>query len=132
MRKSNKDDWTVIGGTFDMCADVEIEVEAGAKRSRSASEDGEPVTKRMKLDEANAENETSPSASSCLAPNPIQEIQSLIESVEKGDYEQFAGDLFLTDDFRDRWCKCPSVRPAIRYPPRTVLERNLPSSVRSL
>jgi E3 ubiquitin-protein ligase UBR7 len=112
--------------------DVEIEVEAGAKRSRAALEDGELVSKRMKLDEANVGNGTCSSTPPCLAPNPSQEIQSLLESVEKGDYELFAGDLFLTDDFRDRWCKCSSVRPTTRYPSRTVLERDSFSSVRSL
>lgn len=111
-----------------MGADVEIEVEAGVKRSRAASEDGEQVSKRMKLGETHVENL---SASPCLAPNPNQEIQSLLQKVERGDYELFAGDLFLTDDFRDRWCKCSSVRPATRYPRRNVLERDFLSSVRS-
>lgn len=112
IRKSSEDAWTAIGGTLGMDAGVDIEVETGAKRSRSASEDGEPVSKRMKLDEANAGNGTGTQASPCLAPNPTQEVLSLLQSVEKGDYELFAGDLFLTDDFRERWCKCSSVRPA--------------------
>lgn len=120
----------MIGRGSDLGADVEIEVEAGAKRSRAASEDGEPVSKRMRLDEANVENGGCSSAPSCLAPNPSEEIQSLLARVEKGDYELFAGDLFLTDDFRDRWCKCSSVRPTTRYSRRTVLERDFFSSAR--
>ena len=95
----------------DVDADVEIDVEARAKRSRAASEDGEPASKRMRLDEDNANDGTPSSASHCLAPKPSEGIQPLFQRVEKGDYELFAGDLFLTDDFRDRWCKCSSVRP---------------------
>lgn len=108
-----------------MEAEIEIDVEAGAKRSRAASEDGEPISKRMKLDEANREDGTCSSSSGpCLAPNPSQEIRSLLERVEQGDYELSAGDVFLTDDFRDRWCKCSSVRPTARYPRRIALELN--------
>ena len=131
VRGSSEDNWTVIGRVSDWGADVEIEVEAGAKRSRAASEDDEPGSKRMKLDEANVENEARPPTLTCLAPNPNQKIEPLLQRVENGDYELFAGDLFLTDDFRDRWCKCSSVRPTTRYPRRIVLERDFSSSVRS-
>jgi E3 ubiquitin-protein ligase UBR7 len=131
VRKSSTDPWTVVGRASDVGADVEVDIESGAKRSRAVSEDGNPASKRMKLDGDNVQNGASSSTSPCLAPEPSQEIQSLLQRVEKGDYELFAGDLFLTDDFRDRWCKCTSVRPTTRYPRRTVLERDLFSSVRS-
>lgn len=130
-RKSCKDAWTVVGGVSDVDADIQVDVEAGAKRSRNASEDGEPALKRVRLHEDGEQNGTSSSAPSCLAPSPSQEIQSLLRQVEKGDYELFAGDLFLTEDFRDRWCKCTSVRPTTKYPCRTVLEWDFFSSVRS-
>jgi len=103
-------------------ADVEIDVEAGAKRSRAASEDGEPVSKRMRLDEDNADDGTSSSALHCLAPKPSEEIQSLLQRVEKGDYELFAGDLFLTEDFRDRWCRCSSCSESLNAHPYLVNE----------
>jgi E3 ubiquitin-protein ligase UBR7 len=121
----------VVGGASDLGADVHIDVEAGAKRSRNVSEDSEPALKRVKLHEGDEQNGSSASALPCLAPSPSQEIQSLLQQVEKGDYEFFAGDLFLTDDFRDRWCKCTSVRPTSRYPRGIVLERDFFSSVRS-
>ena len=111
VRKSGEDPWMVVGRASDMDADVEIDVEAGAKRSRAVSEDGEPASKRMKLDEDDVEGGTSSSAPPCLAPKPSEEIQSLLQRVERGDYELFAGDIFLTNDFRGRWCKCISVRP---------------------
>lgn len=110
VRKSGEDPWMVIGKTSDLDADVEIDVEAGAKRSKAASEDGKPASERMRLDEDNTNDETSSSVSYCLAPKPSEEIQPLLQRVEKGDYELFAGDLFLTDDFKDRWCNCSSVR----------------------
>ena len=113
VRKSSEHPWTVVGRNSDVDADVDIDVEAGAKRSRAGSEDGEPVSKRIRLDEDKAQNGSSPS-SPCLAPPLSQEIQSLLQRVGEGDYELFAGDLFLTDDFRDRWCKCTSVRPITR------------------
>jgi len=132
VRKSSGDPWTVVGRASDVDADVEIDVEAGVKRSRATSEDGEPVSKRMRLDEDDVkDNGNSSSDSPCLAPIPSGEIQSLLQRVEKGDYELFAGDLFLADDFRDRWCRCSSVRPTTRYLRRTVLERDFFSSVRS-
>lgn len=115
IRKSSKDLWTVIGGAADVDADAEIDIEAGAKRSRATSEDGEPASKRMRLDQDDVKDGPSSSVSPCLAPKPSEEIQSLLHRVEEGDYELFAGDLFLTDDFRDRWCKCSSVRPTTRF-----------------
>lgn len=130
VRGSSEAVWTAIGRAPDVGADVKIEAEAGAKRSRAASEDGEPVLKRMKLEEADVEDGPCSTASRCLAPNPNQQIQSLLQRVEEGDYELFAGDLFLTDDFRDRWCKCSSVRPTTRYPRRALPERDFFSSVR--
>jgi len=111
VRNSGEDPWTVVGKTSDVDAEVEIDVEAGVKRSRAASEEGEPASKRMRLGEDDANDGTSSSVPCCLAPKPSEEIRSLLQRVEKGDYELFAGDLFLTDDFRDRWCKCSSVRP---------------------
>ena len=103
----------VVGIASDVDADVEIDVEAGVKRSRAASEDGEPASKRMRFDEDDVRDNgaAASSVSLCLAPKPSEEIRSLLQRVEEGDYELFAGDLFLTDDFRDRWCKCSSVRP---------------------
>ena len=111
-------------------ADIEVGVRAGEKRSRDVSEDGEPASKRTRLDEDEVGGRTSSSVSPCLAPKPSEEIRSLLQRVEDGDYELFAGDLFLTEDFRDRWCKCSSVRPTIRYSRRTVLERDFSISVR--
>lgn len=131
IRKSCEDPWVVVGGASDVDFDVEIDVEAGVKRSRAVLED-EPASKRMKLDEGDANDGSSASLSHCLAPKPNEEIQSLLQRVEKGDHELFAGDLFLTDDFRERWCKCSSVRPTNQICPcRTVLERGFFYSVRN-
>ena len=130
VRKSDEEPWTVIGLASDADADTEIDVEAGEKRSRAASEDGEPASKRVRLDGDNVNDGASSSVSPCLAPKPSEEIQSLLRRVEGEDYERFAGDLFLTDDFRERWCKCSLVRPTNRYPRRTVLERGFFTSVR--
>jgi E3 ubiquitin-protein ligase UBR7 len=131
IRKSCEDPWMVVGGASDADVDVEIDVEAGVKRSRASSED-EPASKRMKLDEDDVNDGGSSSAPHCLAPKPSEGIQPLLQRVEKGDYELFAGDLFLTDDFRERWCKCSSVRPTNQICPRgTVLERNFFYSVRN-
>ena len=131
IRNSCEDPWIVVGGVSDADADVEIDAEAGVKRSRAVLEDG-PASKRMKLDEDNADDGSSSSLPPCLAQKPSEEIQSLLQRVENGNYELFAGDLFLTDDFRRRWCKCSSVRPTNQIcPRRTVLERGFFSSVRN-
>ena len=131
IRNSCEDPWIVVGGVSDADADVEIDAEAGVKRSRAVLED-EPASKRMKLDEDNADDRSSSSLPPCLAQKPSEEIQSLLQRAENGNYELFAGDLFLTDDFRRRWCKCSSVRPTNQIcPRRTVLERGFFSSVRN-
>jgi len=121
VRKSNEDPWTVVGVASD--TDVETDIEPGAKRSRAASEDGVPASKRMRLDGENIENDGPPSSvSPCLAPKSGEEIQSLMQRVEKEDYELFAGDLFLTDGFRDRWCKCSSCSESLNAHPYLVTE----------
>jgi len=131
VRKSGGEPWTVIGMASDADADTEIDVEAGEKRSRAASEDGEPASKRARFDGHDVnDGASSSSVSPCLAPKPSEDTQSLLRRVEEEDYERFAGDLFLTDDFRERWCKCPLVRPTNRYLLRTVLERDFSTSVR--
>lgn len=128
VRKSREDAWTVVG----RAPDVEIDAEAGVKRSRTTSEDGEPASKRLRLDEHGVEDGPSSSVSSCLAPKPSGEVLPLLHQVGEGNYELFAGDLFLTDDFRDKWCKCPSVRPTNRFPRRTAPERDsFPSARRN-
>ncbi|KAF9788430.1 hypothetical protein BJ322DRAFT_1106424 [Thelephora terrestris] len=124
IRRSSEGVWTVLGGASDLDADFHIDVEAGAKRSRNVSEDGEPALKRVRLHGGDEQSGTSASALPCLAPSPSQEVQSLLQQVEKGDYEFFAGDLFLTDDFRDRWCKCTSCSESLSAHPYLLTEED--------
>ena len=109
IKRSGGGAWKVVGEPSNTDPDVDIDIEAGAKRSRPSSGDNIPAPKRVRLDEDTVQNGTSSCALPCMAPNSSQETQSLLQRVAEGDYELFSGDLFLTNDFREKWCKCPSV-----------------------
>lgn len=96
----------------------ETDVRSGEKRplspgaSRMDAPDLESRAKRQRVD---VDSEAKPSASepcsSCLAP-PIQpKAQHVLEliSSEPPNYDLGAGDLFLTDSWRSRWCRCDTV-----------------------
>ncbi|KAH9828517.1 uncharacterized protein C8Q71DRAFT_719259, partial [Rhodofomes roseus] len=103
--------WKIIGReeSTDGTATVEVtegteteEPDVGEKRARSADEEEVPSAKRPRVS-------TEPSASPpCLAPpeNPV--AQKTLDCSSSGDLG--AGDVFLTEGWRERWCKCESVR----------------------
>lgn len=107
--------------------------ETRRKRSRSPS-NGEPDSKRVKVDSegsgvathdtsvepdlnqsqspANAEQESKRvqvDEDLCLAPDINPVAQAVFRCLDKGDQRLGAGDLFLTEGFRERWCQCHSV-----------------------
>lgn len=88
--------WRVIKSTEDETADVDVSV--GSKRALSPSAE-EPEAKRTRTE---ASNPKSP----CLAPpiNPV--AQRILIASDPG---LGTGDVFLTEDFRGRLCRCASV-----------------------
>ncbi|KAI0700330.1 hypothetical protein BC835DRAFT_1502676 [Cytidiella melzeri] len=126
VRTSPQENWRVIGQSEGEEERVEIDGEGsvtGEKRGRSPSEQDGPQTKRARASQG-AEMEKSPAAiikperpmSTCLAPNAHKAAQALVStndtSLEMTGLEG-AGDVFLTEGFRDRWCKCASCLPSL-------------------
>ncbi|KAK0495677.1 hypothetical protein EDD18DRAFT_1170331 [Armillaria luteobubalina] len=92
--------WRVVTSTEDETAEVDVSV--GSKRALSPSAE-EPEAKR-------ARTEVSNSKSPCLAP-PINPVAQRILTVSDPDLG--TGDVFLTEDFRGRWCRCTSCLPSL-------------------
>ncbi len=111
-----------------MNVEVEVEVKqepakttTGEKRGRSPSpqEDG-PQTKRARASPSaehsnpslKEESTASQSQHKCLAPplnEAAQRILSVKHSSDANPDLEGAGDVFLTEGFRERWCRCPTV-----------------------
>lgn len=112
VRDNPSDPWKVLTHSCETedskVADLDVvddgSASSGGKRPRAYSPTSAPDPKRLR---------SSPSpSSSCLAPppNPIaQKIFSLRDSPVY-DMSLGAGDVFLTDGWRERWCRCNSVR----------------------
>lgn len=89
------------------------------KRSRSPSvaQDDEPEPKRARIS----------ASSPCLAPavNPV--AQAILAKQASGS-EKLAyngtGDIFLTEDFRQRWCRCESCLPSLQAHPYLLEEED--------
>lgn len=92
---------------------------AGATESRKhdlpqddTSTSDQPTTKKIKLSE-----DASGATSSCLLsphPQPLATLVAARRSAVPPDHGFGAGrvDLFLPEDFRERWCRCAKVRRA--------------------
>lgn len=87
----------VTGEEIDVAGD-EPDSESRRKRSRSPNGD-EPDAKRAKVD-----------GSACLAPPVNPAAQDVFKRLTQEDRQLGSGDLFFTEGFRERWCRCPSVR----------------------
>jgi len=83
--------------------------EISHKRTLSSTTGDGPEPKRARVD-------VEPPVA-CSAPriNPV--ALSILKSVEQTDQRLGAGDLFLTEGFRDRWCRCPSCLPSLEEHP---------------
>jgi len=49
----------------------------------------------------------------CLAPGPISAVQKYLTSTTDPSLSLGAGDIFLTEGFRDRWCRCSECLPEL-------------------
>jgi len=71
-------------------------------RSRSSSQDDEPEAKRTRVS----------ASPPCLAPAANHLAQTIFDKKTSGSENSTldgAGDIFLTEDFRQRWCRCERV-----------------------
>ncbi|KAF8201219.1 hypothetical protein K438DRAFT_1821619 [Mycena galopus ATCC 62051] len=98
-------------------ADSESSASAGAKRAALPTE--EPAAKR-----ARTESSGSTSAKPCLAP-PIEPLaQGAYTTPAELDWDTAlcTGDVFLTENFRARWCRCDSCLPSLEAHPYLLEE----------
>ncbi|KAI0777688.1 hypothetical protein BD413DRAFT_186809 [Trametes elegans] len=142
VRASEGEAWRVIGteepkntGSVDIegkedegAHDASEPSGAGGKRERSPTEGQEPQAKRARV---SPDGEASPP---CLAPPQDPRVARLLsyldsatahdgakESRERDEYLG-AGDTFLTDGWRDRWCRCQKCLPSLQAHPFLLLE----------
>jgi E3 ubiquitin-protein ligase UBR7 len=101
-REEENQPWKVLDGEESVVVimDEKADAETGSKRSRSPTRD-EPDAKRTRVH--------SELGAVCLAPRLNLAAQTVFNSLEQNDQRFGTGDLFLTDGFRARWCRCPSV-----------------------
>jgi E3 ubiquitin-protein ligase UBR7 len=126
VRPAEGEAWIVHEGTLADEVDVSAaEAEAGRKRALSTGEAGD--TKRLRLDDAAhvapassaVPSAPAPAPSPCLAPAPDAAAARIFARLAASplDASLGAGDVFLTDGFRERWCACAEVRAPLE-PPR--------------
>ncbi|KAJ7621250.1 hypothetical protein FB45DRAFT_928779 [Roridomyces roridus] len=88
---------------------------AGEKRAASPAND-EPAAKRARTESVSR---------ACLAPPPLPLVQAAYTGTElDGDTALCTGDVFLTDNFRDRWCRCDSCLPSLEAHPYLLEEED--------
>jgi E3 ubiquitin-protein ligase UBR7 len=126
VRASPDEPWRVIGQSEGEEAHVEVTLDSadltttGEKRARSPSHEDGPQTKRVRASPSedvkvkkDETPETSPNPTSrCLAPALNKAAQRVLSA--NGIHTDIpelvgAGDVFLTQGFRDRWCRCSTV-----------------------
>ena len=119
VRDALEQPWKVVGKEDDTNVDASVEVAEGAtplevdsdvggKRGRSHEDAEAPTAKRPRVS-------TEPSASQlCLAPSESPAAQRLLSSTPENATTSVPslglGDVFLTEGWRERWCRCQSVR----------------------
>jgi hypothetical protein len=108
--------WRIIGDhPVENVVDVSDETgatSAGTKRPRSSSttDINPPEAKRARASPAPATL-----SAPCLAPSPNITADAIFTSREKNGVALGAGDIFLTEGWRDRWCHCSSVSLTIPF-----------------
>lgn len=130
VRGTPQEPWRVIGQLEAGETHVEVEAESsvtsttGEKRGRSPSQDDGPQTKRVRASPSaegepkKGETHTEPEPSTlpparCLAPPPNETIQEILFATDANSGKkgfEGAGDIFLVEGFRERWCNCSAVR----------------------
>lgn len=114
--RDEPDGWKVIGEDG-ACEEQEVDIDtkpeastnAGVKRARSLSP-SKPTFEKPDAKRLRASPSSNSAPRPCLAPsrNPI--APQIYASLTNGDASLGAGDIFLTDGWRNRWCQCNSVR----------------------
>ncbi|KAI0360670.1 hypothetical protein OH77DRAFT_1556884 [Trametes cingulata] len=139
VRSSSNEPWRIIGMDGEREAtQVDIESKApngtenvtqtavnGGKRERSPTKGEEPVAKRARV------SPEAESSSPCLAPPQDPRVVGLLSTLDKtstadseppregktSDRYLGSGDVFLTEGWRERWCRCKKCLPSLQAHP---------------
>ena len=122
VRDQPEEKWQIIGRPAESAEAVDVSGESvssspsiGQKRARSSSVGDDPKSKRPReSEESSSAPEETRQRSPCLAPIPNSYAQRIFEPSESpvaNDIEDDVGlgDIFLTEGFRTRWCRCSEV-----------------------
>lgn len=127
MRETTEDPWTILGKPAgdkpDVSADQVSPTEEGIastsgsnKRSFEGEDSAFPEEVRLKrprtMDSRSSDDDVIRREKACSVPLRSERVQHLLEKVyaEEPDYTLCAGDVFLTEGWRTRWCRCAKVR----------------------
>lgn len=143
VRDTPQEPWRVIGQTSSQNDIVDIETKAeasdaaiiGEKRPHPDAADDAQPTKRARQDPAEHGEPNGKDAngavlfSPCLAPEAdpkVQAVLSALDGPQSSDAESLgAGDIFLTQSWRDRWCRCKNVSLSSVRGYASILRRGL-------
>ena len=126
IRDTPHDPWRVIGQLSSQHDTVDIETKTengratliGEKRQRSDSAVSDQPVKRARQTsvEPNGHDPNgTANALPCLAPKPVSRAQTIFSGLDdpstsaSASVALGAGDIFLTEGWRDRWCHCNKV-----------------------
>lgn len=132
VRDSSESSWKVIGedseeDDVDIGTNLDSESLAGQKRARPAAEEEGSGPKRSRTGLTTSSSSSS-EMSQCLAPPVNTTVGSILSAwnEDTGGLEtsklKGAGDIFLTEGFRERWCKCEECLPSLQAHPYLLQE----------
>lgn len=78
---------------------------AGTKRTRTLSTDDTPAAKKPRASSSSLVT----TSAECIAPPPNPLAQAFFYPQESDRSVLSSGDIFLSEGFRDRWCRCAKV-----------------------
>ncbi|KZP23381.1 hypothetical protein FIBSPDRAFT_786274 [Athelia psychrophila] len=119
VRDSDTAIWRVEGAPESESEPVEVgdeaDVATGSKRTRAEDGADESDAKRARVSPSLITDPKATPTSPCLAPPPNPLATDIMTRHANGDPSRGAGDIFLADGWRERWCRCSSCAPSFDF-----------------
>ena len=115
VRDDETESWRILESSLDdtpVDENMDVHVHAGTKRDHEGDHEDEMPAKRTRTFQPSTSSGVDDVApSGCLAPLPSDKAQEVLGLVSSNPpiTTHGQGDVFLTEDWRSRWCKCASV-----------------------